>query len=236
MALPEAYAAQRCRYVTLPNRTTLHAAGADAPSVLYHFTTLPGALSILRDGHLRNSSHHKPPGVYGCRDQLATFYDRGGLVHYRPIAFLVSAKSTKAVDWSEEVPTGVILQIKRSVHEFVVHSNSTEIFRVDLDQRMLSAWLQQQQLHSTGSASAGTGTGSGSSGSGRRKAVLETPEPAARETTEETAEPSASETAEPSAASAPETAAPSAPETAEPSEASAPSTKRRRVQQSIWFE
>ena len=70
---------------------------------------------------------------------------------------------------------------------------------MDLDQRILSAWLQQQQLDSTGSASAGTGTGSGSSGSGRRKAVLETPEPAARETTEETAEPSASATAEPSA-------------------------------------
>ena len=129
MALPESYAAQRCRYVTLPNRTTLYAAGADAPSVLYHFTTLAGALSILRDGHLRNSFRHKPPGVYGCRDQLATFYDRGGLVHYKPIGVLLSAKSTKAMDWSEEVPTGAILQIKRSVHEFVVNSNSTEIFR-----------------------------------------------------------------------------------------------------------
>ena len=61
------------------------------------------------------------PGVFTCK----AFYDRGAVVHLRGIGCLASVKTSVALDWSRPLPAGMVVQARRSAHEYILDAAST---------------------------------------------------------------------------------------------------------------
>ena len=129
MATEPSCLAQRNNYVVMEDGKYLRGTHAAVPVPLYHYTSLTNGLSILSMGSLMNSDTCHLDGVFTCKDKGAAFYDRGALVHLRSMGCLASVKTSAALDWSRPLPAGMVVQAKRSAHEYILDAASTEIFK-----------------------------------------------------------------------------------------------------------